>query len=122
MIRAQPMPDHWATPEAIRYTREHLGLTPPQLGALLGYSGEAARNRVSELEHGRRSPGGAVSRLLWAFLNGYRPAEWPEDPPERVKVCRACLGSGSVVDSGLKDQEGNHLEIACPVCAAGGGP
>ena len=64
------------TPEEVRAARFALGLTQAQLAALLGY-GDVAR--VSELERGERRPGPAVERLLRAYLDGYRPADWPKD-------------------------------------------
>ena len=64
------------TSEEIRAARFALGLTQAQLAALLGY-GDVAR--VSELERGERQPGPAVPLLILAYLDGYRPAGWPEN-------------------------------------------
>jgi transcriptional regulator with XRE-family HTH domain len=61
-------------PEDVLRARLKLGLTQAQLAPLLGY-GDAAR--VSELERGIRAPGAAVARLLRAYLEGYRPPDWP---------------------------------------------
>lgn len=62
------------TPAAIREARQTLGLTQQQAAPLLGYG---AAIRVSELERGARVPSEAVLRLLRAYLDGYRPADWP---------------------------------------------
>jgi transcriptional regulator with XRE-family HTH domain len=62
------------TPQEIREARLRLGLTQAQLAPLLGYSDVA---RVSELERGVRQPNGAVLCLLRAYLDGYRPENWP---------------------------------------------
>jgi transcriptional regulator with XRE-family HTH domain len=62
-------------PDEIFRARLVLGLTQAELAALLGY-GDVAR--VSELERGARQPGGAVLRLLRAYLDGYRPPDWPQ--------------------------------------------
>jgi transcriptional regulator with XRE-family HTH domain len=62
------------TAAEILRARLTLGLTQAQLAPLLGYSDVA---RVSELERGVRQPGAAVVRLLHAYLDGYRPENWP---------------------------------------------
>ena len=63
------------TPEEIHAARKQLGLSQPQLARLLGYG---APPRVAEIESGKRAPGEAVARLLRAYLDGYRPADWPQ--------------------------------------------
>lgn len=63
------------TPAEIKKARQTLGLSGPQLAPLLGYS---AAPRIYELENGTRQPGGAVVRLLQAYLDGYRPKDWPQ--------------------------------------------
>ena len=65
------------TPADIREARRTLGLTGEQMGVLLGYGLPGARMRVSELERGVRVPSEAVLRLLRAYLDGYRPPDWP---------------------------------------------
>jgi transcriptional regulator with XRE-family HTH domain len=62
------------TPAAIREARHTLGLTQAELARALGYG---SVSRVAELERGARVPGGCVVRLLQAYLDGYRPADWP---------------------------------------------
>jgi transcriptional regulator with XRE-family HTH domain len=62
------------TPAEIREARQQLRLNQVQLASLLGYSDVS---RVSELERGVRNPGAAVVRLLHAYLDGYRPPDWP---------------------------------------------
>lgn len=63
------------TPADITAARKSLSLTQGQLAALLGYSD---KTRVSELERGVRDPGESVVRLLRAYLDGYRPDDWPQ--------------------------------------------
>lgn len=63
------------TPEQIRQARQSLGLDQKQMAEMLGYNASA---RVSDIETGKRNPGGAIVRLLRAFLDGYRPDDWPE--------------------------------------------
>lgn len=63
-----------ATPAEIKQARQTLGLTAKQLAPLLGYSRPAS---VYDIEAGRERASGAVVRLLRAYLDGYRPADWP---------------------------------------------
>lgn len=63
------------TPEEIKQARQSLGLTQSQLAPLLGYS---AAPRVAEIEAGKRNASDCVVRLLSAYLEGYRPDDWPE--------------------------------------------
>jgi DNA-binding transcriptional regulator YiaG len=65
------------TPYEIREARRQLGLSQAELAPLLGY-GDVAR--VSEIERGVRQPNAAVIRLLCAYLDGYRPQDWPHHP------------------------------------------
>ncbi len=65
------------TPEAFRAARQSLGLTQRQAAEVLGYG---AQTRIAEIEAGRRTPGESVMLLLRAYLDGYRPANWPLDP------------------------------------------
>jgi len=62
------------TPAEIRSARLALGLTQKQLATLLGYS---HHTQVSVIERGVARPGAAVTLLLVAYLDGYRPANWP---------------------------------------------
>jgi transcriptional regulator with XRE-family HTH domain len=62
------------TPLEILRARLKLRLTQAELAPLLGYSDVA---RVSELERGARKPGAAIVLLLRAYLDGYRPPNWP---------------------------------------------
>lgn len=62
------------TPEAFRAARVTLGLTQEQFAKVLGYGQKV---RVSEVERGIREAGPAVVRLVQAYLDGYRPADWP---------------------------------------------
>ena len=53
--------------------REALGLTQTQLAKLVGYG---SQSRIAEVE-GRAVAPACPSRLLRAYLDGYRPADWP---------------------------------------------
>ena len=67
------------TPAEIRNAREALALTQGQLAAVMGLRGQSA---VSEWERGLKNPDGRSVRLLRAYLDGYRPADWPVKPME----------------------------------------
>jgi transcriptional regulator with XRE-family HTH domain len=62
------------TPAEIKAARLSLGLNQLQAAKMLGYSASA---RVSEIERGARNAGESVVRLLRAYLEGYRPPDWP---------------------------------------------
>ena len=62
------------TPAEIKQARKSLGLTAAKLAALLGYSGPSS---VYDIEAGRQRASETVTRLLRAYLDGYRPADWP---------------------------------------------
>lgn len=62
------------TPEEIRAARKTLGLDQSQMAAMLGYGAKA---RISEIERGVRQPSGSAVRLIRAYLDGYRPTDWP---------------------------------------------
>lgn len=72
------------TPADIRAAREAFGLTQAQLAPLLGY---AAAIRISELERGHRTPGACAVLLLRAYLDGYRPKDWPKAPHGQHSLC-----------------------------------
>ena len=65
------------TPEQITKARQKLGLTLEQFATLLGYEGEARRQMVYDLETGRRRVRPPQARLVRAYLDGYRPRDWP---------------------------------------------
>ena len=62
------------TPAAFREARKSLGLTQAQAASLLGYK---AASRISEIERDVERPSESVIRLLRAYLDGYRPDDWP---------------------------------------------
>jgi transcriptional regulator with XRE-family HTH domain len=62
------------TPISIRETRKSLGLTQTQFADVIGYNDKTA---VSALEAGSRNPSATVVRLIRAYLDGYRPDDWP---------------------------------------------
>ncbi len=64
------------TPISIREARKSLGLTQTQFAALIGYNDKTA---VSAVEAGTRNPSDSVIRLIRAYLEGYRPDDWPAE-------------------------------------------
>lgn len=70
------------TPDDVKAARAALGLSQSQLSRLLGFSVETsppnARGApVARIERGAKPIGGAEERLLRAYLDGYRPGDWP---------------------------------------------
>ena len=62
------------TPEQFKQARSNLGLTQQQLAKMLGYG---LYSRISEMENGRTPITGQCVRLVQAYLDGYRPNDWP---------------------------------------------
>ena len=65
------------TPDQLREARRTLGLSQSELALMLGYSPATGRHMVSHLERGERELQTAQRRLLDAYLDGYRPKDWP---------------------------------------------
>jgi hypothetical protein len=62
------------TPAQFREALQSLGLDQAAAVKMLGYSRQAS---ISDICTGKRNPSGAAVRLLQAYLNGYRPKDWP---------------------------------------------
>ena len=67
------------TPRDLSNARKHLGLSLAEMARLLGYEGEQARSQAHHLETGRRGIRPAQRRLIEAYLDGYRPEDWPRE-------------------------------------------
>ena len=68
------------TPEEFKEARESLGLTQAQLGTLLDTDGQSIRRiEMPEDASTHRKPAPRMLRLLMAYLDGYRPGDWPVD-------------------------------------------
>ena len=65
------------TPEKMAEARKRLGLTLEQLATMLGYQGVQRRQMQHDLETGRREIREPQRRLVDAYLDGYRPDDWP---------------------------------------------
>lgn len=62
------------TPAEISAARAALGLTQTQLAAVMGLRGPAT---ISDWERGVKPANGQSARLLQAYVDGYRPKDWP---------------------------------------------
>lgn len=68
------------TPRELKTARHRLGLTQEQLGRLLDTDKQSVYRM--ELEPGRlthRKPPPRYVKLLTAYLEGYRPKDWPKE-------------------------------------------
>lgn len=65
------------TSTEIKESRLRLGLTLEQLGTLLGYSGAHVRGQMHKIENGDAVLMPCQARLLQAYVDGYRPSDWP---------------------------------------------
>ena len=69
------------TPDEFREAVKSLGLTQAQAAAMLGYG---AQSRISNIVCGVDRPSKSVIRLLRAYVDGYRPDDWPQPKPPRT--------------------------------------
>lgn len=67
------------TPQEINEARRKLGLTVKQFGKLLDITDESTmRKHMSAPDSNRyRPPSPRMVRLIRAYLDGYRPEDWP---------------------------------------------
>lgn len=69
------------TPIEIKEARRKLGLSTAQLGAMLDTDPQTIRRMEQRADAKTfRSPAPRMLRLLRAYLDGYRPADWPVKP------------------------------------------
>jgi hypothetical protein len=47
------------------------------MALMLGYTGHTRGNTLSKMERGDSPPTPQVQRLVRAYLDGYRPDDWP---------------------------------------------
>lgn len=64
------------TAAELRAARDAIGLTQKQLATVMGLRGPAT---VAEWERDKRKIGPTAARLLAAYVNGYRPEDWPKE-------------------------------------------
>lgn len=69
------------TPAEIKDARHRLGLSVTHCAVLLDTDPQTVRRmEQSETANTFRKPAPRMVRLLQAYLDGYRPADWPADP------------------------------------------
>lgn len=77
-LTAHPMTDTM-THDEIQQARVTLGLSVADMAAMLGHSDVHQRRLESAPDiKMHRTANGATVRLLKAYLDGYRPQDWPE--------------------------------------------
>lgn len=70
------------TPDQIKTARAALGLTQSQLAALLDTDAQSVRRmELKPTASTFRRPAPRMVRLISAYLDGYRPPDWPEFHP-----------------------------------------
>lgn len=66
------------TPAELKQARQSLGLSSSQLAALLDTDPQTIRRmEQSETANTFRTPAPRMVRLIRAYLDGYRPRDWP---------------------------------------------
>lgn len=66
------------TPDELKEVRRKLGLSVSQLADMLGVSHQHARRMAVDPGKGSHRPiNETARRLLQAYLDGYRPPDWP---------------------------------------------
>ncbi|RJL06029.1 helix-turn-helix domain-containing protein [Paracoccus aestuarii] len=67
------------TPTELKQARQSLGLSTAQLAALLDTDPQTIRRmEQSESASTFRTPAPRMVRLIRAYLDGYRPTDWPK--------------------------------------------
>lgn len=66
------------SPKEIKEARQSLGLTQAQLAQLLDTSDHVVRRlEMTPDKSSHRTPAPRMVRLITAYLDGYRPSDWP---------------------------------------------
>lgn len=65
------------TPSELKQAREALKFSHSQMARMLGYDAVKGAKKVRRMEKGARAISAAQARLVRAYLDGYRPADWP---------------------------------------------
>ena len=67
------------TPDEFAKARQALGLSRARMALMLGFDGTHAHAHVYRMETGERTIRAAQRRLIQAYLDGYRPEDWPAE-------------------------------------------
>ena len=71
------------TSTELKQARQSLSLSTAQMGAMLDTDAQTIRRMEQRADAKTfRSPAPRMLRLLRAYLDGYRPADWPVKPME----------------------------------------
>jgi DNA-binding transcriptional regulator YiaG len=67
------------TPKELKEARKTLGLTQDQMGRMLDTTGRVVRTMESDPSTSQhRTPAPRMERLIKAYLEGFRPDDWPK--------------------------------------------
>lgn len=67
------------TPSDVKYARLALGLTLKEFSVMLDTDASTIRKMELQEESSQyRRPAPRMTRLIVAYLNGYRPSDWPK--------------------------------------------
>jgi DNA-binding transcriptional regulator YiaG len=67
------------TPNDVKYARQTLGLTLKDFSVMLDTDASTIRKmELNEESSQYRRPAPRMVRLIVAYLNGYRPPDWPK--------------------------------------------
>jgi hypothetical protein len=78
------------TPRELRQARSALGLSVRQMAAMLAVDADLVRRMEIETgREGHRPIRSSVGRLVQAYLDGYRPPDWPSPGQARDEFLRA---------------------------------
>lgn len=64
-------------PQQFKEARQSMGLTLSQMAIMLGYEGTHAAQQVRKMESGDREIRKPQALLMAAYMDGYRPPDWP---------------------------------------------
>jgi hypothetical protein len=65
-------------PNELRHARRELGLSIRQLADMLSVDADVVRRMEIQIgSEGHRPIRGSIQRLVRAYLDGYRPPDWP---------------------------------------------
>lgn len=77
---------------AFKDAQDGFMLSDEQFAALIGIEGAHQADRLAQIMDGTKTPNPAMSRLLTAYLEGYRPDDWP-GPDEKVPEAGPMTGA-----------------------------
>lgn len=77
-MQSQEPIDHTMSAEEFKSARLNLGFTQHTWGLLIGYNDRKyLRNHINQIESGVKPVRKVQALLIKAYINGYRPNDWP---------------------------------------------